>query len=81
MNCPKCHAETVVIDSRARFDNSIRRRRRCLDCYHRFTSHEVSTEAIEQQSSQKQTERIIEAREIFQAAIDDVIGLIALKDG
>lgn len=39
--CPKCdHSETKVIDSRPATDWK-RRRRKCQDCGHRFTTHEV----------------------------------------
>ena len=42
MRCPKCgHTEDKVIDSRAsREGNTIRRRRECLQCAHRFTTYE-----------------------------------------
>ncbi len=42
MHCQMCHsAETKVIDSRsAEEGRSIRRRRQCIDCGHRFTTYE-----------------------------------------
>ena len=42
MQCPKCHQMNLkVIDSRSAEDNhSIRRRRECLNCGHRFTTFE-----------------------------------------
>lgn len=42
MRCPKCSSlRDKVLDSRASADgNSIRRRRACLDCGHRFTTRE-----------------------------------------
>ena len=42
MLCPKCHADDdKVIDSRAsREGSTIRRRRECLKCGHRFTTYE-----------------------------------------
>ena len=42
MRCPSCsHPETKVVDSRPTEDGvSIRRRRECLDCGHRFTTYE-----------------------------------------
>lgn len=39
MRCPNCKAESQVIDTREA-DNSIRRRRACLHCNHRFTTYE-----------------------------------------
>jgi len=41
MQCPFCReGETKVIDSRAHQEFSIRRRRECLKCNRRFTTHE-----------------------------------------
>lgn len=41
MNCPKCKKEnTSVIDSRDVDDKTVRRRRECLNCKYRFTTHE-----------------------------------------
>lgn len=42
MQCPKCsHPDTKVLDTRLGKGNiSIRRRRQCLDCGHRFTTIE-----------------------------------------
>ncbi len=39
MHCPNCKGESQVIDSRE-VENSIRRRRTCLDCQNRFTTYE-----------------------------------------
>lgn len=40
MRCPACHGiESKVVDSRTTGD-AIRRRRQCLACQHRFTTHE-----------------------------------------
>lgn len=46
MKCPYCgHAEDRVVDSReSREGAMIRRRRECLDCGKRFTSHETVEE-------------------------------------
>jgi len=42
MNCPKCgHEDSKVLDTRTGRENrSIRRRRQCLACGHRFTTLE-----------------------------------------
>ena len=42
MRCPKCGgSKSSVIDSRQAEDgNTIRRRRECEDCQHRFTTYE-----------------------------------------
>lgn len=39
MNCPSCHKETKVIDSRVD-ERSVRRRRECTGCNSRFTTYE-----------------------------------------
>ena len=45
MRCQMCHSEdTKVIDSRsAEEGRAIRRRRECIECGHRFTTHERAT--------------------------------------
>lgn len=41
MRCPLCNVETVVTESRyVEGDNSVRRRRKCSACNHRFTTYE-----------------------------------------
>ena len=42
MNCPKCGSyNTTVYDTRLE-EKSRRRRRRCNDCEHRFTTYEIT---------------------------------------
>ena len=46
MRCPFCrHGDTKVIDSRSTQEESIRRRRQCLECSRRFTTYERIEEA------------------------------------
>ncbi|MBU0706809.1 transcriptional regulator NrdR [Patescibacteria group bacterium] len=41
MHCPLCHEETKVVDSRSvNSEMTVRRRRECLKCNFRFTTHE-----------------------------------------
>ncbi|HBH45739.1 MAG: transcriptional regulator NrdR [Candidatus Jacksonbacteria bacterium RIFOXYC2_FULL_44_29] len=41
MNCPICHQDTKVLESRTTASNtSIRRRRQCVDCFFRFSTLE-----------------------------------------
>ena len=47
MKCEKCQAETQVYDSRPK-DNTIRRRRRCVKCKHRFTTVEMYLTQVNQ---------------------------------
>jgi len=44
MQCPKCEKETDVLDSR-RMDGTVRRRRKCKSCQHRFSTEERLFEA------------------------------------
>ena len=46
MECLKCSGPTGVIDSRPSLP-SIRRRRECLDCKHRFSTYEITAEEKE----------------------------------
>lgn len=43
MNCPICNGETKVKDSRPDED-SVRRRRECLVCQHRFSTVEIDVD-------------------------------------
>lgn len=50
LTCPRCTGTTGVIDSRAaRLGDlpTIRRRRRCRACDHRFTTYELDAAVIE----------------------------------
>jgi transcriptional regulator NrdR family protein len=44
MNCPKCNADTMVLESRRKVD-MIHRRRKCLECGYRFNTDEILTDA------------------------------------
>ena len=46
MNCPKCYGETHVVDSRPNED-SVRRRRECVECKHRFSTVEIDADYYE----------------------------------
>lgn len=44
MLCPECLGRTHVIDKRViRQGAESRRRRECMECSHRFTTHETAT--------------------------------------
>ena len=43
MNCPICGCETSVVDTRPSED-SVRRRRKCVECSHRFTTVEIDAD-------------------------------------
>ncbi|WP_370209072.1 NrdR family transcriptional regulator [Pararhodobacter marinus] len=49
LTCPRCHGATTVIDSRGTALGdlpTIRRRRRCASCDHRFTTYELQDTVI-----------------------------------
>ncbi|WP_370342942.1 NrdR family transcriptional regulator [Pararhodobacter marinus] len=49
LTCPRCHGATTVIDSRGTVLGdlpTIRRRRRCAGCDHRFTTYELQDAVI-----------------------------------
>jgi len=45
MNCPLCNGPTGVVDSRPD-EESVHRRRRCLDCGHRFGTIELDEDLL-----------------------------------
>lgn len=45
--CPKCSAETVVVDSRVDYYGRVRRRRKCPVCGYRFNTVEVEVSEIQ----------------------------------
>jgi transcriptional repressor NrdR len=40
VNCPRCDASTAILETRRADGNAVRRRRRCSECGHRFTTYE-----------------------------------------
>lgn len=54
--CPVCGGGTKVCDSRIRPGNVCRRRRRCLECDHRFSTREIVESA---DSNLPETERLL----------------------
>lgn len=45
--CPQCGAGSLVINSRTRDDGTVRRRRECKECGHRWTISGVTFEAAQ----------------------------------
>lgn len=41
MKCPKCGCENLAVRDSRPVDGSVRRRRECIACYHRFTTYEI----------------------------------------
>jgi transcriptional repressor NrdR len=50
MKCPQCKGEQFgVVDTRPSiYGNSTRRRRKCFDCDHRWTTHELHDEEMKE---------------------------------
>ncbi|MBQ1779300.1 MAG: hypothetical protein IIZ93_14190 [Acidaminococcaceae bacterium] len=46
MNCPLCGERAIVLDSRYD-DLTIRRRRMCQKCEHRFTTYEINADSFQ----------------------------------
>ena len=85
MRCPKCHlVEDKVIDSRiAREGASIRRRRECLGCGHRFTTYEHVEEAdilvVKRNGAREPLDREKLQRGLFKACEKRAVGSDALE--
>lgn len=88
MRCPNCKGESQVIDTREA-DNSIRRRRVCLNCQHRFTTYERTQipklmvikrdgrrESFSREKLHAGIQRACEKRPVCLANIEDVIDAI-----
>lgn len=51
MNCPRCHADTGVVDTRNEAPQVVRRRRQCGSptCGFKFTTYEIVEDVIDQE--------------------------------
>jgi transcriptional repressor NrdR len=91
MRCPKCGClEDKVIDSRSSKEGStIRRRRECLECAHRFTTYEViehgelmivkndgRREPFSPEKLLKGIQKACQKRPVSPEQIDNVVGAI-----
>lgn len=45
MTCPVCGSKTHIVNSRSDGE-TVRRRRECLDCGHRFTTREIDNDML-----------------------------------
>ena len=94
MKCPFCaYTESKVIDSRSADDNErIRRRRECLKCGRRFTTHEIietvpvivvkrdkSRESFDRNKLTNGLVRACEKRPVSIDQIEDIVNLIESK--
>ena len=72
MRCPYCRSENDrVIDSRTNNDGfSIRRRRQCLSCRRRFTTHERLEEVVAMKVVKKDGSRVPYEREKIRSGIE-----------
>lgn len=46
MRCPKCGSIQIMVTDTRHLPAAIRRRRKCLDCDHRWTTLEISAETV-----------------------------------
>lgn len=53
MTCPKCNGKTKVIESITE-DDSITRRRKCIECDYRFNTVEIDKDLYERLSKRKE---------------------------
>lgn len=71
MKCPGCSSSnTAVTDSRPTVDG-VRRRRKCLDCYQRFTTAEVVV-GMKTKASLKKLQDISKGLEAVQTVIGNL---------
>ena len=47
MKCPKCNGDNVTVRDSRRERGKVSRRRRCLDCDHRFPTIEITEEEFD----------------------------------
>ena len=91
MRCPACHhVENRVLESRsAESGQSVRRRRECLKCTHRFTTYERvefaplvmvkengSRESFDREKLARSLTRICERTPVTEAQIETVVGTV-----
>lgn len=51
MRCPVCEGKTIVINSMEGIENSIRRRRKCVECGYRFNTNELPPKVTQKDKS------------------------------
>lgn len=56
MTCPICGGDTKITDSRGNVE-SVRRRRECIDCRHRFTTIEMEVDLQQNLEKAKEGKR------------------------
>jgi transcriptional repressor NrdR len=53
MKCPECEGlESRVANCRQKANNTTHRRRECLNCGHRWTTYEISADALNKNNNQ-----------------------------
>ena len=85
MNCPNCHKQlsnitsgSQVLETRYRADGkSIRRRRQCTACAHKFTTREYTIQALQATLDLKKTILTNQLVEKVEFALEDVETLTA----
>ena len=84
MRCPKCRSnQSKVGDSRQRVErlDTVYRRRRCLNCSHRWNTYEIDEAAYASLTSNDKTLRSIFAfAEKFQASVEELTTAISCQN-
>ena len=70
--CPECgHAESNVTDSRPS-GATMRRRRRCCACAHRFTTYELSHQELEAEAKRRVSHRLRDLRPTLESLVAQI---------
>ena len=70
MTCPVCGGKTHSTDSRSDGE-TVRRRRECLECKHRFTTKEIDANLLE-----RLTKTAAKTRDVIRGQLAKIKGLI-----
>lgn len=62
MTCPMCGGKTKIYDSRPD-EESVKRKRECLECGHRFLTVEIDVDLLERMESNKVVE-VVESKKV-----------------
>lgn len=75
MTCPVCGGKTHIVDSRSDGE-TVRRRRECLECKHRFTTKEIDVNLLD-----KLLKTAEKTRDVIQNQLGKIKSLIEQAQG
>jgi transcriptional repressor NrdR len=65
MKCPQCKGEQFgVVDTRPSYGNTQKRRRKCFDCDHRWTTYEITDDEMKEY---KKYLKLVQDKKVFVA--------------